>query len=158
MEYAGNAAADALAGAVTSLAQVSESTRTLAQQCLALQTAVATRLSIIEGIARRLQLARDRESCTDDVKIAAPTSTEEWARKFIGSVADRGHTPVNVGEAFRCNRCGTAASSLSAFMRWPCSQGDPTPRARATCSFNGRCQAPVAGAWGLNHRLVGIGT
>ena len=71
MDYAGNAAADALAGAVTSLAQVPESTRTLAQQCLALQTAVATRLSVIEGIVRRLQLAKDRDSCTDEVRIAS---------------------------------------------------------------------------------------
>ena len=155
-DYAGNAAADALACSVTSLAQVPEGTRTLAQRCLALQTAVATRLSVIEGIVRRLQLAKDRDSCTDEVKIAAPTSTEEWARQFIGAVADHGHTPVRVGEAFRCSRCGTSASSLSAFMRWPCNQDDPTPNVRTTGCFDSSSQAPAAVAWGLNHRLVCI--
>ena len=62
LDYAGNAAADALAGAVSSLAQVPESTRTLAQQCLALQTAVATMLAIIEGVIRKLHWPRPRRA------------------------------------------------------------------------------------------------
>ena len=91
---------------------------------------------IVEGIVNRLQLAKDREGCTDEVKIAAPTSAEEGARRLISSVADRGPTSVEGGDAFTCYRCGTADSSLSACLQLPGNQDVPTPRAMTTGSFN----------------------